>query len=186
MDAGFADDGDGAFDCPNEDCPNADWPKEDCPNAVLPKTLPPVADWLDCPRPANAPPAGTDVVDGVSAGLADENAFVPLPPLNALVLVLPANALGMLPLSCGFWEASAAHTGFESADFCAAVPNALLPWVAKAAKPPEPPLLPKALVVAGFAGVVEVPNEDAPKAGFPNADGWPNDGCPKLDCPNED
>lgn len=85
----------GAFDCPNDDCPNTDWPREGCPNVVFPKTLPPVEDWFDWAKPPNAPPAGTDAVaDEVSAVFEDEKVFAP---------ELSPNALGvLLVLSCGF------------------------------------------------------------------------------------
>ncbi len=79
----------GAFDCSNDDCPNADWPRQGCPNVVFPKTLPPVEDWFDWAKPPNAPPAGTDL----STVFEDEKAFVP---------ELSPNALGVLVLSCDF------------------------------------------------------------------------------------
>ena len=84
---GFVGATDSALDCANVGCPNADWPKDDCPNAVFPKTLPPVVDWFDWVRPANAPPPGADVVvDEVSAGFEDGKALAPSNALRVLVV----------------------------------------------------------------------------------------------------
>ena len=66
-------------------------------------------------------------------------------------------------------------------DLCAAAPNELVPWDAKAANPLTLAPLPNVPAAAGCGDAVDAPNEDEPKVDFPKDD-WPNEDCPKPGC----